>query len=333
MNRITIKDIAKLLEVNPSTVSRALKDHPDIGEVTKNKIKRVARELGYRPNYQAIRFRQNKSGLIGLIIPEMGMFFFPSIIQAIEEITKKNGYNLIILQSNESIEKEKENALICKNFGLDGLLVCLSKETTAIPHFLDIIQSKTPIVFFDKIIQNKELSTVVINDFKASFTAINHLAKKGYKNISGVFDNPNLEITKSRKEGFLAGLKKHDLVFRADFCFHANTLEEAKSKFTQLLNQQELPDAVFVMTDQSLAGIIQAIYEKGISIPDELAVICISNGNLPYYLNPPITHIRHSGYMVGKTAVELLFDLMNDKIIVSKKQIELETFLVELDSC
>ena len=333
MNRITIKDIAKLLDVNPSTVSRALKDHPDIGEATKKKIQQVARELGYRPNYQAIRFRQNKSGLIGLIIPEMGMFFFPSIIQAIEEITKKNGYNLIILQSNESLEQEKENALICKNFGLDGLLVCLSKETVAIPHFTDLLQSKTPIVFFDKVLQNKESSTVVINDYQASFTAINHLARKGYKKISGIFESKNLEITQSRKKGFLAGLKKHKLTYREDFCFYVNTLAEAKTQFANLLNQKELPDAVFAMTDHALAGIIQAIYEKGLSIPDDLAIICISNGNLPYYLNPPITHIRHSGYMVGKAAVELLFDLMNDKITVTKRQIELETFLVELDSC
>lgn len=333
MGRITIKDIAKLLEVNPSTVSRALKDHPDIGKATKEKIQQVAKELGYQPNYQAIRFRQNKSGLIGLIIPEMGMFFFPSIVKAIEEITKKNGYNLIILQSNDSLEKEKENALICQNFGLDGLLVCLSKETSTIGHFTDILQSKMPVVFFDKVIQKKETSTVVINDQMASFTAINHLARKGYKKISGVFGNPNLEITQSRKKGFLNALTKHQLPYREEFCFYTDTLAEAKTQFSDLLMQDELPDAVFAMTDQTLAGIIQAIYEKGLVIPEQLAVICISNGNLPYYLNPQITHIRHSGYMVGKTAVELLFDLMNDKVIVDKQQIELETFLVELDSC
>lgn len=333
MGRITIKDIAKLLEVNPSTVSRALKDHPDIGKKTKEKIRQVAKELGYQPNYQAIRFRQNKSGLIGLIIPEMGMFFFPSVVQAIEEITKKNGYNLIILQSNDSLEKEKENALICQNFGLDGLLVCLSKETSSIGHFTDMLQIKMPIVFFDKIIQKKENPTVVINDQMASYTAINHLARKGYKKISGVFGNPNLEITQSRKKGFLNALAKHQLSYYEEFFFYADTLEEAKNQFTNLLMEEELPDAVFGMTDQILAGIMQAIYEKGLSIPEQLAVICISNGNLPYYLNPPITHIRHSGYMVGKTAVELLFDLMNENMIVDKQQVELETFLVELDSC
>lgn len=333
MGRITIKDIAKLLEVNPSTVSRALKDHPDISVSMKEKIQQVAKDLGYQPNYQAIRFRQNKSGLIGLIIPEMGMFFFPAVVKAIEEIVKKNGYNLIILQSNDLLEKEKENALVCQNFGLDGLLVCLSKETVDVGHFTEMIQRKMPIVFFDKVIQQKDFSTVVINDELAAITAINHLAKKGYQKISGVFGNQNLEITQSRKKGFIKALAKHKLTYHEEFCFHADTLEETKIKFAELLEQSILPDAVFAMTDQTLAGIIQTIYEKGLSIPDQLAIICISNGNLPYYLNPQITHIRHSGYAVGKTAVELLFDLMNDKVIVDNHQLELETFLVELDSC
>ena len=173
----------------------------------------------------------------------------------------------------------------------------------------------------------------MINDELAAITAINHLARKGYKKISGVFGNQNLEITQSRKKGFLKALAKHNLVHHEEFCFHADTLGETKKRFTELLEQPILPDAVFAMTDQTLAGIIQAIYERGLSIPDELAVICISNGNLPYYLNPQITHIRHSGYAVGKAAVELLFDLMNDKVIVDKHQLELETFLVELDSC
>ncbi|MEM6319733.1 MAG: LacI family DNA-binding transcriptional regulator [Bacteroidota bacterium] len=333
MGRITIKDIAKLLNVNPSTVSRALKDHPDISQTRKEKIQQVAKELGYQPNYQAIRFRQNKSGLIGLIIPEMGMFFFPAVVKAIEEVAKKNGYNLIIFQSNELLAQEKENALICQNFGLDGLLVCLSRETTSITHFENASQNKMPIVFFDKVIQQPKLATVVINDQMAAFTAINHLARKGYRKIGGIFGSKNLAITQSRKAGFQEALTKHKLPFLPDICCHADTLEEAKAKSNTLLEQPNRPDAIFAMTDQTLAGIIQTIYEKGLSIPEDLAVICISNGNLPYYLNPPITHIRHSGYVVGKTAVDLLFDLMNDKATVTNRQIEIETFLVELDSC
>ena len=333
MSRITIKDIAKLLQVNPSTVSRALKDHPDIGAAMTKKVKQVAKDLGYRPNFQAINFRQRKSQLVGVIIPNMGMFFFPDVIKAIEEIAKKNGHHLIVFQSDESLEKEKECVDICQKIGVDGLLVCLSRETQTLAHFAPLIQDKIPVVYFDKVLKTSNNATVVINDFKASFTAVTHLAKKHYQNIAGFFGNENLRITQQRKEGFLASLAKHGLKDRADYCFHADTILEAQDKFLALLQQDDRPDAVFAMTDQLLAGIIQIIHEEGIRIPKDMGLISISNGNFPYYLYPKITHIKHSGHFVGKTAADLLFDLVKAPDKVLQKQIELETYLVELDSC
>jgi len=333
MSRITIKDIAKLLQVNPSTVSRALKDHPDIGAAMKKKVKQVAKDLGYRPNYQAINFRQKKSQLVGVIIPNIGMFFYPDVIKAIEEIAKKNGHHLIVFQSNESLEKEKECVAICQNFGLDGLLVCLSRETQNLQHFAPLLQDNVPVVYFDKVLQAPNNATVVINDFKASFTAVTHLAKKNYQNIGGFFGNKNLGITQQRKKGFVASLAKHNLKYREEYCFHADTIAEAQEKFLALLQKKDRPDALFVMTDQLLAGIIQVIHEEGIRIPEDMALISISNINFPYYLYPKITHIKHSGHFVGKTAADLLFDLIARPDKVIQKQIELETYLVELDSC
>lgn len=332
MSRITIKDIAKLLAVNPSTVSRALKDHPDIGAAMKLKVQQVAKDLGYRPNYQAINFRQRKSKLIGLILPDMGMFFFPDLVKAIEEITKKNGYNLIVFQSNESIEKEKECVTICQNFGVDGLLVCLSRETQSIAHFKTLKEDNIPVVYLDKVLQEADNATVGINDFNAAFTAINHLAKKQYQRISGIFGSDKLVITQQRKAGFLAALDKHQLPRLSQLYLHANTISEAKEKFKTLL-QKEQPDAVFTMTDELLAGVIQTIQEEGIRIPEEIAVISISNGRLPYYIYPKITYIKHSGQSIGKTAADLLFDLIATPKSITNKQIELETYLVELDSC
>lgn len=332
MSRITIKDIAKLLGVNPSTVSRALKDHPDIGAAMKAKVQQVAKDLGYYPNYQAINFRQRKSKLIGLILPDMSMFFFPDMIKSIELITKKNGYNLIIFQSNESFDKERECALVCQNFGVDGLLVCLSRETLTLDHFDVFTQERIPVVFLDKVIRGTNNATVDIDDFMASYTAINHLAKKNYKKIAGGFGSINLTMTQQRKAGFKAALEKHQLPFYSHLCFHGNTIEEVKKQFTLLL-QTERPDAIFTMTDEVLAGVIQVIHEQNLSIPEDIAVISISNGNLPYYLYPKITYIKHSGQFIGKAAADLLFDLIDTPNTVTKKQIELETYLVELDSC
>jgi len=332
MSRITIRDIAKLLNVSPSTVSRALKDHPDIGKATKEKINQVAKELGYQPNYQAIHFRQRKSGIIGLILPEMGRFFAPDMVKAIEEITKKKGYNFIIFQSNDLLEKEKQCVALCQNFGIDGLLVSVSRETKTIDHFNPLIQNDIPVVLVDRVIQQVKNPTVTINDFDAAFTAISHLAKKNYQNIAGVFASENLMITKRRKTGFIAALEKYHLSYRREFCFHANTVELAKTLFLQLLKKPEKPDAVFIMSDKLLTAIIQVIYEKGLRIPQDMAIICISNGYLPYYINPKITFIKHSGYNVGQAAANLMVDLM-EQPKVEHQQLELETYLVELDSC
>ncbi len=333
MSRITIRDIAKLLSVHPSTVSRALKDHPDIGPAMKKKVQQVATELGYHPNYQAINFRQRKSKLIALILTDVGQFFSPDMIRAIEEVAKAKGYSFVIFQSNDSLEKEKECIELCRNFGIEGLLVSLSKETKSLEHFQPIIQSEIPLVYVDKVIHQEKNATVIINDFKAAYTAINHLAKKNYKKIAGVFASKNLTITQQRKAGFLSALEKHQLSYNEALCIYANTPSEASIYFKKLLQQKEKPDAIFVMTDELLAVIIKIIYEEGLSIPKDMALIAISSGYLPYYTNPQITHIRHSGYSVGQAAVNLLLDLINNPKINIQKQFELETYLVELDSC
>lgn len=333
MSRITIRDIAKLLEVSPSTVSRALKDHPDIGQTTKDKVKQIADELGYFPNNQAVNFRQRKSKLFGLILPVLGRFFSPDMVRGIEEITRKKGYSLVIFQSNDSLEKEKECITLSRSFGIDGLLVCLTRETKNIDHFQGFVKNDIPVVFVDKVIKEKGNARVLINGYNAAFTAIQHLAKKNYQKIGGVFADENLTITKRRKAGFKAALDKHKLPYEEQFCIHGSSIEALKLGFLNLLKQVEKPDAIFTMTDEILSAIIQVIHEEGLSIPNDIAVISISNGYLPYYLNPKITYIKHSGYEVGKTAADLLIDLIENPSMVLQKQIELETYLVELDSC
>ena len=333
MGRITIRDIAKLLEVSPSTVSRALKDHPDIGAAMKKKVKQVADDLGYFPNYQAINFRQRKSKLFALILPEMGRFFYPDMVRGIEEITKKKGYSFVIFQSYESLEKEKECVSLCRSFGVDGILVCLSRETKTLEHFEVLAKSDIAVVFVDKVIQEKDNATVKINGYTATFTAIQHLAKKQYQHIAGIFANENLTITKQRKAGFKAALAKYELVFEEDFCIHTNATDETKKYFLQLLQQENRPDAVFAMTDEILAAVIQVVHEEALSIPKDIAIISISNGYLPYYIHPKITFIKHSGYEVGQTAARLLIDLTEHPTTVEQKKIELATYLVELDSC
>ena len=181
MGRITIKDIAKLLKISPSTVSRALKDHPDISLETIEQVKRVAEDLGYAPNYQAINFRKQESRIIGVILPDMNMFFFPSIIQAIEAEISNRGYHLIVLHSNDLLEREKQNVNICRNFGIDGLLVSLSSETRNVDHFKTIAQKGIPIVYFDRVLENDAIPQIIIRDELVAEKAVTHLISRGRK--------------------------------------------------------------------------------------------------------------------------------------------------------
>lgn len=333
MGRITIKDIANLVGVNPSTVSRALKNHPDISKAMKTKIQRVAEELGYYPNFQAINFRNKQSKLVAFILPEIGRFFMPDMVGAMEEMARKKGYSFIVFQSNDSLAREEECIRLCQSFGVDGLLISFSKETVTLNHLQAFVKQNIPVVLVDKVIKNERFSRVSINDFTTAFTAVQHLAKRNYKRIAGLFASDQLPFTRQRKKGYLAALQQYGLEQLEDFCLHFATEQDIKEPLLSLLQHPKRPDAIFSISDEILCVLMQVVYELNLRVPQDIAIISISNGFLPYYCNPKITHIKHSGYQVGKDATNLLFDLMENPKNRIPQQFELETFLVELDSC
>ena len=328
MARITIKDIARLLEISPSTVSRALKDHPDISIGTRDAVKKVASELGYSPNIQAINFRKRESKLIGLILPDMNMFFFPSVIQAIELEVRERGYHLIVLHSNDKLEREIENVDICQNFGVDGLLVSVSKETNNIDHFAEIREQHVPVVFFDKVIENKESSMVIIMDEEVAEKAVGHLIDRGRRRICGLFGNPNLTISKHRYIGFKRALESNGLQLPAEYGIFANDLRRAKAAIYDLLQSNSPPDAIFAMSDELLVGTMEAVNECKFVVPEDISVISISDGHAPYFFHPPVTYVEHSGARVGRAAVDLLFNQIEQKQQLSPKRVVLPTHLV-----
>ena len=333
MRRITIKDIAKLVGVNPSTVSRALKDHPDISTSMKAKIQQVAEELGYFPNIQAINFRNRQSKLMAFILPEIGRFFMPDMVRAMEEMASKKGYSFIVFQSNDFLRREKECIRLCQSFGVDGLMVSLSQETATLDHFNAFARQSVPVVFVDKVLKDDRYSRVCINDYTTAFTAVQHLAKRNYKKIAGLFASDSLSFTQQRKKGYLAALQEYGLLQEDRFCLHFTAVQEMREAITGLLKLPNPPDAIFSISDEILSVLMQIVYELNLRVPEDIAIISISNGFLPYYCNPKITHIKHSGYQVGKDAANLLLDLMEAASVISPQLIEIETFLVELDSC
>lgn len=315
MGRITIKDIAKLLEISPSTVSRALKDHPDISLETRSKVKRIADDLGYVPNLQAISFRNRKSKLIGLILPDMNMFFFPPVISAIEETVREKGYNLIVLHSNNQLEREQENLRVCQRLGVEGLLVSLTSESSSLDHFSELIGQGVPVILFDRVNNDLDLPTVVIHDEAVAAEAVNHLLGKGRKKICGLFGDPQLAISQLRRAGFCEALTAFGLKIDLDLILYAYDYNDAFKEVNKLLAKKIRPDAFFTMSDTLLVGTMMALQQHKIVIPDEVAIISISHGEIPRFFSPQVSYLQHSGTRVGATAIALLFKLIHKESI------------------
>ena len=336
MKRTTIKDIAKRLGVNPSTVSRALKDHPDIGAALRLEIKNLAEELHYRPNQMALRLRQRSSRLIGLIIPEVTMFFYPSVIKGIQQVLHKQHYNLMMLLSDESPERQLENIRICAENEVAGILISVSRETQAADHQGLLQENGIPIVMFDKILKDLPFDSVILEDVASAAFAVQHLYKTGCTRIGGLFGNPNLLITQLRVQGYRRALNDCGLPFREQYVFFADDSMEAESCAKSLMALDPPPDGIFAMTDEIILGAMTAITRAGMKIPEECSVICISDCFLPYCLYPKVTFLHHDGVEVGKLAALKLLSLIEsgefvnddysaEKIMIQAKLIELST--------
>ncbi len=332
MKRTTIKDIASMAGVNVSTVSRALKDHPDIGIELRNKIKELAQVLNYHPNMMAVQLRMQKSNIIGLIYPESIMFFFPSIIKGISEVVQKAGYKLLAMQSNESYEQEVENLRICLENGIDGLFISLSNKTKSLDHLEAFKEAQIPVLMVDKVLESSDFDEALIDDAHATEQCIEYLIKTGCKRILGVFGNENLMITHDRLRAFnniIWQNRDKGLVSASQFAgdtFTAWTKVEA-------FYDEFKPDAIFAMSDEIIAGVIPALKKMNVKIPHECSVIGFSDGYLPRILDPQVTYLHHDGLALGKMAAQYLIEKINNpKRNSLPQQLFLPTKLVIGDS-
>jgi LacI family transcriptional regulator len=308
MKRVTIKDIALQAGVNISTVSRALKDHPDIGQAVRDKIKQLAQDLNYHPNMMAVQLRRQKSRTIGLILPDSNTFFIPSVIRGISEAVKQKGYRLLVLQSGENFEQEIENVRICHEYGVEGLLISLTNKTAHLAHLDDIQEAGISVVLVDKVLENNQFDEVVIDDTAATNTCLDYLINTGCRRILGVFGNPNMTISLKRLNGFNEKIKRYPNIESAHI-FADDTFaawENVENCFPSFR-----PDGIFAMSDETIAGVVPALKRLKVKIPEECAVIGISDGYLPRILDPEITFLHHDGYSLGKMAAEQLFVRLN----------------------
>jgi LacI family transcriptional regulator len=307
-NQVTIKDIARELGISPSTVSRALKDHPDISSDTKKAVNALAEKLNYQPNIVALNLRQKKTNTIGVIIPELVHFFFSTVIAGIEDVAYQAGYNVILTQSNESYQREVLDVKALFNSRVDGMLLSLSRETTNFDHIEYILSKGVPIVFYDRMYNNPNSSKVIVDDYVGAKEAVMHLIEQGCKRIAHLQGAPNLIISKDRLRGYQDALTEMQLEVRDSYTIICpeGSVEEGKKAARKLLSLANPPDAIFCNNDPMAMGAMMAIKEKGLNIPKEIAVVGFSNWSYGEMMEPSLTTVDQPGFEMGQEAARLL---------------------------
>ncbi len=306
--QVTIKDIARELGISPSTVSRALKDHPDISSKTKLAVNALAEKLNYQPNIVALNLRQKKTFTIGVVIPELVHFFFSTVISGIEDVAYQAGYSVILSQSNESYEREKTDIKALFNSRVDGMLISVSRETKNFEHIESVIAKGIPVVFYDRTYNAPMASNVIVDDYIGAKEAVNHLIDQGYRKIAFLEGSPGLIISADRKRGYVDALKEHGLESRDAFTQECVTgsMEEGKRATKKLLSMPEPPDAIFAASDPLATGAMQSIKEKGLRIPQDVGVVGFSNWSYGSLIEPSLTTVDQPGFEMGQEAARLL---------------------------
>jgi len=306
-NQITIKDIARILSISPSTVSRALKDHPDINVDTKKAVNELAQKLKYQPNAVAISLKNSRSNTIAVMIPEIVHYFFSSVISGIEDVASQKGFTVIICQSNESFEREVANARTLLSHRVDGVLVSISKQTHSFDHLLDLQEGGIPLVFFDRIAPEVNADQVIIDDKEAAYKATRHLIETGRKRIAHFAGPQNLVIGKDRLQGYMNALSEAGIPVDNRLIVEADTFEKARNAVVKMLDEKNIPDGIFAVNDLTAIGAMQTIQKRGYKIPDEIAIVGFSDGYLSGITDPHLSSVDQHGYEMGTTAAEMLF--------------------------
>lgn len=334
MAQVTIKDIANQLNFSVSTVSRALHDHPNISDETKQVVQKLAKKLGYQPNFIAQSLQKMKTKTVGVVVPEIKHRFFSTVISGIEEVMNEAGYTIIVTQSNEQIEREVKNVETLISHQIAGLLVSVSQSTNNSDHFLTALRKDIQVIFFDRPLEDLQTSKVIVDDFSGAYQAVEHLIRRGYKRIGYLGGPKHLYINRKRLHGYLEAHKIHNCVVNEKFILYEGLQEQdgilGAKKFLQM---DPKPDAVLCINDPVAMGVYTIMGQNGLNIPNDMAVVGFSDDPLSKMLVPPLTTVSQPAYDMGQKAARLLIEQINaDKKEFTLRTITLNTKLILRES-
>ncbi len=343
--KITLKQIARELDVSISTVSKALRDSLEISLDTREKVQAFAKLYNYRPNNIALSLKNRKTKTIGVIIPEIVHHFFSKAINGIELVANKRGYNVIIGLSNESFDKEVINMEMLANGSIDGFILSIAKETLMLQdyhHFKETINQGMPIVLFDRVVDEIECDKVIVDDIKGAKIAVNKLVANGCNNIAIVSTKDYVSVGRLRTQGYLEVLKENNIKPNPDFILKVDDkfatddyLKILETEIYLLLKNNSTIDGVFAVNEIYALTVMKAARKLGKAIPDDIQVIGFTDGVLSKHATPSLTTVSQHGQTMGEKAAELLIDKIeneNEEVVEQYKTIIIETDLVERES-
>jgi LacI family transcriptional regulator len=300
---VTIYDIAKALNVSPATVSRGLKDHPAIRKDTKKRILEAARKMGYQQNTFASNLRRKQTNTIGVIVPRLNSYFMSTVIAGMEKVANNTGYNLIIAQSQESVKKEIAGVATMFNSRVDGLLVSLAYDTKDVDHFDALLKKSIPLIFFDRVTELPNCTSVVIDNKKAGYDATLHLLNQGCRRIVHICGSLNRNVYSDRLEGYKMALAEKHLSFNSALVIQSSLSDQAGAEAAeQILKMDPLPDAVFASNDTSAVAVIRELKLAGVGVPDQIAVVGFNNDPISKVIEPNLTTVNYPGEEMGEVA-------------------------------
>ncbi len=331
---VTIKDIARTLNVSVSTVSRALRDTYDVSQETRNKVLAVASELNYKPNFNATGLVKNSTHNIGIILPAVTNYYFSTVITGIQEVAYANGYNISLYVTNDSAERE---LLIMQNLSLcnvDGLLVCITSRSDSCEHFEKVINSGIPVVFFDRVSSNIDTSKVMQDDYNGAFDAVEHLIKNGYHKIAHITGPKGLILTQQRLQGYIDALKKYNLLLREEWIIHSGFSQECgEADVSQLWECRQRPNAIFAVNDRKAIGAMIALKKRNIIIGSEVGVVGFTNDPVSNIISPTLTTVSEPAIDIGKKSCELLLKHISKENFIPEKVVLPGRLIVRESSC
>lgn len=304
--RTTIHDIARELNVTASTVSRALKGNSTISEPTRKAVLAVAKKLNYKPNHIAAALRSGRSNIIGVIVPAADRSFFAKVIRGIEDEVAKAGYSVIVCQTYEDYEKEKEVLDTLLRTRVDGIIASIAKQSTQFDHYRRLREEEVPLVLFDRKVESLGVGAVTIDDFRGAYLATEHLIQQGCRRIAHFAGPQHIDIYKKRLQGYRQAMEDQGLPLSDDLILDCpSDVETGKACAAKLLQLSYPPDAIFSSSDYAALGAMQFLKNRHINIPREMAIVGFANEPFTSYVEPALSTVDQHSHRMGRHAARL----------------------------